>query len=703
MKKKKGSTLLIVTIFTGLVISVAAVSMAVVANDYKMKVTESKKVANLYGAESGLNMAYNVLVKVFDYAVEVANDTVVTSFDKNLELEESQDKINEVFQTSFLEVFDHADYTYGEKSGTLLQLALDNQVYPTFTNDGITYKPFDFSEGENLDIEVEMQHDDKKMTFTFVSDFESNDSQMQSNNRKVSVKYSIYIPTYQGAIKQNRTEVMIKNYPVFADSVMNIDQNAFLTGVVNIDGNMRVKGNDISTTDRVYMKYANGISLSQGALTVVNGNVITNETLSLNMNANATINGNVYARNVYLGKLEAVEVADTNAHLSVSDSVLLDNDLAINVQDNLNGTLSTVKLNNLYGLNDKNIYDSTGDQVRESSSLIINSEGAKVEVVNETYLSGVAYIDTDGKPYQTGESVAIKGNYLVYTEILPGYEDRVQLRYYNPLLLIESIDGDNSLGAKANYFVTVNSSDGTLELSDGGVSLNRDKTYTVGASISTGNQVQGSTITIEKQKEMINHKKSYASQVFNMGMSATETDYINGVVKKSVINQIDFSAEAFTKDDTTFNHRYGNVVLNSDEDVVIIVEGTENGNQINYVNKSGDVIKSMKDIDEAFIVTKGDVILSGDVSLTGNIISAGNLRVSNNDQNTGSINLKFDKQVTQHIIAANYKELKSIFKEDLIQYDTTKVEIVDGVMLDELETKYFAEDYIRMGRWQLLK
>ena len=59
--------------------------------------------------------------------------------------------------------------------------------------------------------------------------------------------------------------------------------------------------------------------------------------------------------------------------------------------------------------------------------------------------------------------------------------------------------------------------------------------------------------------------------------------------------------------------------------------------------------------------------------------------------------------MTQHIIAANYKELKSIFKEDLIQYDTTKVEIVDGVMLDELETKYFAEDYIRMGRWQLLK
>lgn len=703
MKKKKGSTLIMVTIFTGLVISVAAVSMTVVANDYKMKVTESKKVANLYGAESGLNMAYNVLVKVFDYAIEVANDTVVTSFDKNLELEESQDAINEVFQSTFIDIFEQEDYVYEEQTGTLLQLSLDNQIYPTFHSDGISYKPFDFSEGENLDIEVKMEKDNKKLTFTFVSDFTSSDQSTQSNQRQVSMKYSIYIPTYQGAIKQNRTEVTIQNRPVFSDSVVNIDQNASLTGDVNVDGTIRVKGKTVSTTDRLYTKYANGISVTQGTLTVKNGNVITNESLSLNMNSSATINGNIYARNIYLGKLEAVEGADTNAHLTVSQSVLLDNDLAVNVQSNLNGTLSTVLLNNLYGLNDKNIYDVTGDQVRESSSLIVNSEGATVEVKNETYLSGVAYIDTEGKPYQTGESVAIKGNYLVYTEILPGYEDRVQLRYYNPLLLIESIDGDSSLAAKANYFVKANTSDGTLTLSDGGVALNPNKTYTVGASISNGNQVQGSSITIEKQKEMIEYKESYAAQVFNMGMSATETDYTKGVVKKSVSDQINFTAKAFEKGDGVFNDTYGKVILNSNEDVVIIVKGTENGNQVNYVTKSGDVLKSLNDVTEALIVTKGDVILSGNVSLTGNIIAAGNLKVSNDNKTTGMINLKFDKQVTQHIIAANYKELEPVFKVDSIIYDTTKVEVVDGIVLDELETKYFAEDYIRMGRWQLLK
>lgn len=677
--------------------------MTVVANDYKMKVIESKKVANLYGAESGLNMAHNILVKVFDYAVEVANDTVITEFDKNLELEESQDAINEIFQRTFIEVFEKNNYEYEDQTGTLLQLSLDHQVYPVFNSGDISYKPFEFSEGEKLKIEVNIERDDKKIMFTFVSNFASSDQSSQNNERQVSVKYSIYVPTYQGAIKQNRTEVMIKNYPVFTDSVVNIDQNASLTGVVNVDGNMRVKGNSLLTTDRIYTKYANGISLTQGALNVVNGNLITNESFSLNLNSSATIKGNVYARNVYLGKLQAIEPSDTNVHLTVSGSVLLDNDLAINVQGDVSKTPSTVMLNNLYGLNDKNIYASTGDQIRESSSLIVNSEGATVTVTNETYLSGVAYIDTNGNPYQTGESVAVKGNYLVYSEILPGYENRVQLKYYNPLLLIESIDGDSSLATKADYFVTANLMDGTLKLSDGGVSLNKDKTYTVGVSISNGNWVQGSSITIEKLNEMIKHKQSYAAQVFNMGMSATETDYTKGVVKKSISNQIDFTVDAFKKDDTAFNDTYGNVILNSDPELIIVVEKTENGNKVSYVNQAGNVVKTINHITEALIVTKGDVLLSGNVSLTGNIISAGNLVVDSKNQTTGNIELKFDKQVTQHIIAANYKELKSIFKEDLVHYDTTKVEVVDGIMLDELETKYFAEDYLRMGRWQLLK
>ena len=85
------------------------------ANDYKMKVNESKKVANLYGAESGLNMAYNVLVKVFDYAVEVSNQAVEAMLDNNdLALDDSQEKMNEVFQDAFISVFE-SETLPGEK------------------------------------------------------------------------------------------------------------------------------------------------------------------------------------------------------------------------------------------------------------------------------------------------------------------------------------------------------------------------------------------------------------------------------------------------------------------------------------------------------------------------------------------------------------------------------------------------------------
>ena len=59
---------------------------------------------------------------------------------------------------------------------------------------------------------------------------------------------------------------------------------------------------------------------------------------------------------------------------------------------------------------------------------------------------GVAYLnatDESGNKYQTGESVAVKGNYLAYTDVddvLNGATN-VTLKYYSPLQLLESKNG----------------------------------------------------------------------------------------------------------------------------------------------------------------------------------------------------------------------------------------------------------------------
>lgn len=140
MKKNKGSTLLSVTVFTAVIITVAVVSLSVVANDYKMKVNESKKVANLYGAESGLNMAYNVLVKVFNYAVDVANHTVETQFDNDLNLDESQEENNKIFQQTFIDVFESSQLPEGSSEG-ILEHCVINQVYPVFNEKQVIFEP----------------------------------------------------------------------------------------------------------------------------------------------------------------------------------------------------------------------------------------------------------------------------------------------------------------------------------------------------------------------------------------------------------------------------------------------------------------------------------------------------------------------------------------------------------------------------------
>lgn len=704
MKKKKGSTLLSVTVFTAVIITVAVASLSVVANDYKMKVNESKKVANLYGAESGLNMAYNVLVKVFNYAVDVANHTVEAQFDNDLNLDKSQEENNKIFQQTFIDVFESSQLSEGssdEQIEGILEHCVINQVYPVFNEKQVIFETFDFTSSDQLNIQVNQERKDNKFTFTFISDFVSSTQSQQSNERQVSVKYSVYVPTYQGAIKENTSVVTIENFPVVSDSVINIDRNASLTGNVQIAGNLRVKGELLESNDVVYGKYMNGLQMKDGTLNVT-GDIITNETVSLHQRANVTINGDILARNIYVGKTKVVD-NPTQANLLVNGSVLLDNDLVVNVQYMNDNQLSTVTVNNLYGLNDKNIYSAqTSHPIKESSSLIVNSEGAKVTVKEETYLSGVAYIDTKDEPYQTGESVAIRGNYLAYSEVLPGYESKVQMKYYNPLLLVESIDGDSSLQQRADYFVKA-SEEGQLTLSDGGVSLNPEHTYTVGAAISNG-QVMKSNMPLDVS-DLDDKKVQYASDVYKMGMAATKDDYEAGLVIKTVANQINFDHSTFSKEISDFNRTYGEVILNADEQIIILVAAQNDGtNKVTYVSKANQQpIKTIENVTKALIITKGDIVLLGNVHLTGNIVSAGNLYVDESNKDSGVIELFFDKEVTQQIIAANYNHLEGIFKVDSVLYGTTEVEVTDGIDLGDIQTNYYAEDYIRAGRWRLLK
>lgn len=719
MEKTKGSTMITILISMTFIIMVGVVSLSVILNDYKMRLNDSKNVANLYGAESGLDMAYNILVKVFDYAVEASNYAVETNFEATLDLAESQEAMNELFQKTFIEVFEPNLENYGVTMG-MLEYSVENAFYPVFLKDRLdnqqyplVFQPIDFTTDGDVDIEVIQTMDEDNLTFTvtFISKFITTSQSTEENERQVSVQYTLDVPTYQGVMQQNLVEVTLPDYPVFTDSVINIDGNARFKGIIDITGQIRVKGAEIENIDPIDGKYASGVTLKEATLTI-DGDIITNETLSLNENATADITGNIFARNVYVGKTTYGTALATNVNLTVSDSLFLDNDLVVNVQSSLDGTItSSVTSTNLYGLNDKNTLEANGTPSRESSSLIVNSEGAAVTIKEETYLSGVAYINTN-EPYQTGESVAIRGNYLAYSQILPGYEGIVQMKYYNPFVLVEAIEGDSSASTKANYFVEV-ATDGTLTLSSGGVSLNPNKVHTAGAWITqTQDQSQivgNSSVFLDDDVAFLNAQRAeYARQVFNMGMPVEWTAYETGKVLKTINtvsganSQINFDYIRQTPN-LEFKNYYGEVIVNSDENLLIVVQENELGtNDIIYVDPNGEV-KKVEDVTKAVIITAGDVFISGNVDLTGNIIAAGNLYADSGMETGEGIRLTFDSKVTNQIIALNYGILKEILNSNDTSLNQTVVKVVDGARLDEMETKYYAEDYILVGRWQLMK
>lgn len=72
-KKKEGATLIVSVIIFAFVITVMTASLSMVAGEYKVRVVESQRVENLYSAESGLDVAYNIIGRTFNAGVEYGN------------------------------------------------------------------------------------------------------------------------------------------------------------------------------------------------------------------------------------------------------------------------------------------------------------------------------------------------------------------------------------------------------------------------------------------------------------------------------------------------------------------------------------------------------------------------------------------------------------------------------------------------------
>lgn len=714
MKRKKGSSLITVIIFLMFLMIVGATTITMVTMDYKFRLNESERIENLYGAESGLEIAYDILLKVSDYAI---NEAIYVT-NEQLKIDEKKPSaergdLNELFKKTYLKVLFDKTYNHSLASQQtmtegLATYLLKNLKYPVvnessnleFQSSG--FNPID----KNIIINVELldsngneinSFNEKREIFyvEVTSSFETEEENRSNSKseRKVSRTFEFKVPNY--------TQELVDLYPVFNGKALAVDGNVSLTGTnltkskLDITGDVWVGGNICTNknescsdtiSDVTYQKYSRGILLEEANLTI-DGVLATKETLALRNEAVANINGNMYGKNIYMGKKDATATSN-NSELKISgdsqleyDTVLV-NDLAVNVSSS-ESVHSEIEIDRFYGVSDKNVsktdieLSNVQSLSQESSSIIVNAEGASIDIKHEALIAGLAFLDVtdgEGNKYQTGESVAVKPNYLAYSMIVEGLEDKVTFRYYDPLMLVETIEDLN----KTDYFVKVNE-DGLLSMSSGGVRL-PSNLYTAGAIVSQDNKALGSQGSAESMDEIKKSKlKDYAKYV--QQMNGLEDKNIE---QRTVSNQINWGAKGF--DNVVTNTELGTIILNNDESVEISIVEENDEYFLQFDGQNRQEISNY-----IFLITKGDLKFKGDIDLIGNIMVGGNVDL---DDSTTNGSIQYNESFMKDVLSKN----KELFKDIFVDSGKVSTSVSSTESID-----YNATTIIKKGRWQLVK
>ncbi|MDB1921037.1 hypothetical protein PMY56_03860 [Clostridium tertium] len=691
-KKKKGSTFVIVVVVMAIIFTTGTTILAVTANDYKMRINQSKKLQNLYEADSGLDVVENIIIKTSQEAIKYADKEVKKKFTELDDKDRSKDKINEIFKDKFYEFLTVRNKEIlNEKEVEILEyLILEKKYIKSILESGKLEYDSAISNIENRFI-IEIPEGGyvkninngkvSNITIEVKSNFESTEGQLK-NKKTVSTKYSITAPDYNSEITS------INIYPVFdgkaitADGNMNVESLGNKS-IVNISGDIWVQGNNNlgNSPEYTFDKYIGRIKLDNTSFNI-NGNIYTANTFHLNNLVNeSSVNGDIYAKNIYVGKSINSNVSKLN-NISFEKNVVVNNDLALNATNS-----SIVIKNNFYGINEKTTEVSTANKALSSSSIIVNdtSNTSTITVNKDSYIMGVAYLnatDESGNKYQTGESVAVKGNYLAYTDVddvLNGATN-VTLKYYSPLQLLESKNGQSNAIMKADYFAEYYSkNNNSYNFNDGGVSLKKS-VKSVGASVkdNQGN-IQKSNINDSDISIVNEQRNEFARNVFAMGDTTGLGDdlYDGQEVKRQVSNQVNFN-EIRKVQGSSFDTTEGMVILKGNENENIEIE--------NGKIKGTDI-----ELSKGLIIANGDITIDGNFSFTGNIITTGNIIL----KGEGEKNITYDPQVVRSILALNHDLLKDIFVKS--QGDREEVKVTSASEL------YSVDKFLTKSLWRIVK
>lgn len=773
--RKKGASLVAVLVICSIILVTATTMIGVATSDVRMRINESKRLQNMYLSDSGLEVVYNSILKNSEAAIEYAKSQITINNVGNTSDDELYDRINNDFKDSFIRflwgtpvaevtTFNSIPTTYkdsniqigtdpGRDANSRLLFSILNYKYISeVNNDVATYVDAFTDSSTRPEINVKSCKYDintKTITLTVQSSFETklatSSSTKLKNKKVIQTKFTIQAPEYAEILERTSERTTANVYPVY--KAIAIDGNLKINNNTDISGDIWVKGNS-STARRdnpgiMFTKYDGGITLGNGVefntesyttydengqVQQNESNIYTASTFSLSNNVNANLSGNLYSKNTYIGPVATGESSGGN-ELSLNNMTTY-NDLAIN------SLSSTVSINSYYGINSKPNEDTSKTNAsRNSSCILINNHNIDSRLsIGNAYIMGVAYINTNdgrgddtdsGEYYATGESVAVKGNQAkVYTEVLPGYSDSVNLKYYSGVQLVESINGSSSTNAKKDYF---NAYKSMYPLDDGGISINN--IYSVGAFVNrvTTGTAQGID---EGNRTIDTERKSYGKNVLAMGSNITDSEalnYYNGSTEaKTVANLVDFGAilhdypqgrvlesqNYYGSANNSLRNEWRIALSGDPSETIIIGEDSvdSNGNQIKViriVNSTGGTVSefNINGINpngnevNAIILAEGNVIVNPGINFTGTIIAGGDVTLERGNQPT---TITYNEEKVVEIATRN--SLDGYFENRNITAALETITVSSGDNVNVISSNgYNTGDVVNKGLWSLIK
>ena len=666
MKKKKGASLAYVIVVLAIIATIGTAIVSLSLANYKAIIVDSKKTQNLYMSESGLDEAKEKINNLTSKAVEAGNNAVTKSSIENLTSENIESTQNEIFKKEYKKyIHNNLKSLFKIKEGHVL-----------FNTKGFKYEKEDnyydielvFINNNKLDLDNGInQLSDLDKNFIFVlpknkksdkeilslrlnSKFNVKDGNEIKNYKDVSLTFEIEVPDYNGAYYTEKIPVYnIWQQGLVVGENLNINQNSNL----NINGSVYVSANYNFEDNKSYKnesqnKNASGIVISGGDLSIDNGTLVSKQDIILNgengelkvLSSLGGNNGGVYTHNLGIYSFENLNSNKVFGNSKNLKGNKIETKVPVYTMNDLimNGLNSIIKLQDgFYGINSNSGDKTLTGEKQNSSAIIINSKdlgnGSSLDIKNKAVIMGSAYINTLGESYQTGESLSVKGNYIAYTYAVK--DKNVEFKYYNPLQLVESINGDSSLDAKAKYFKEASKS---FNIKSSGIKLpNADNVISVGVTVDGNNDIKGNNLVLDDIKKIREkYVDNYFKKVNSINTETTisrEKKYTNKITKDNDLIYIDINNGA-------------NVLKNIENSPLKIKD------KLITINKSCNGI----------IITDKDIKIDSSIDFKGTIITTGNLDVLNKDTaKKQNISITYDEEYLKQLIGSNYEYFKGVF------------------------------------------